>query len=157
MKIKFNFGFWGVVQFVLNCAISIQVGAYAGKLVIDLLRDTGAPPLAVLLTSLLVIFASVVLTAKALFKFDKWFDSWMDSKRGRKYRLQFLNLPRAWSIWIVDKSTPNRVWLSDLEHHGVFGLGFFRIKHGDGIFQAYRNKRYTAYRFWRFSVELGKR
>lgn len=157
MKIKVSFGFWDVVQFILNCAISMQTGALVGKMVVRSLEGSGAPPLVTLLTSLLAILATVIITAKALFSFDAWINSFVESKRGRKYRLQFLNLPRAWSIWIMDKSTPNRVLLSDLEHHGVFGLGFFRIKHGDGLFQTYRNKRYTAYRFWRFSVELGKR
>lgn len=157
MKIKFNFGFWDVVQFVFSLFIAMQVGALVGRIVIDTLLDSGAPPLAILITAILAIFASVVMTDKALFRIDKWFDAWLESKRGRKYRLQFLNLPRAWSIWIMDKSTPNRVLLSDLEHHGVFGLGFYRIEPGDGLFRAYRNKRYTSYRFWRFSVEFGKR
>lgn len=157
MKVKFNFGFWGCVQFLFNCLISMQVGAITGKLVISMLRDTGAPPLVVLLTALLAMFASVVITVKALVQFDKWFDAWLDSKRGRKYRLQILNIPRAWSIWLVDKSTEGGIFNSELDGHGVIGIGFFRIKHGGSLSHIYRHQKYTAFRFWRFSVEFGKR
>lgn len=154
---KSNRGFLYWVQFALSIIIAMQVGALAGKLVIDLLRDTGAPPLVVLLTSLLAIFASVVIASKALFRFDRWLDGWLESKRGRKYRIQILNFPRAWSIWLVDKSSANKVPLSQHDYHGVLGFGFFRIKHGDKLFNVYRRKWYTSFRFWRFSVEIGKR
>lgn len=157
MKVKFNFGFWAVVQFVFSLIIAMQVGALVGRIVIDTLRDSGAPPLAILLTSLLAIFASVVLTAKALFRFDSWFDAWLDSKRGRKYRIQILNIPRGFSIWLIDKSAENSIRSSELKYHGVLGFGFFRIKHWNRLLQVYRNQKYTAFRFWRFSVEIGKR
>lgn len=105
MKIKFNFGLWDAVQFVLNCVISMQVGAMVGKVVVKMLQDSGAPPLVILLTALLALLGSVIITAKALFRFDAWLDSFVESKRGRKYRLQILSIPRAWSIWLIDKST----------------------------------------------------
>lgn len=161
MKIKFNFGLWDCVQFLLNCAIAMQVGAIAGKLVISMLKDTGAPPLVVVLTALLAIFGSVIITGKALFAFDKWIDKWIDnwfdSKKGRKYRIKILNTTRAWSIWLVDKSTEGGIYKSELDGHGVIGIGFFRIKHGESLYQINRQKNFTAYRFWRFSVEFGKR
>lgn len=157
MKIKFNFGLWDCVQFLLNCAIAMQVGAIAGKLVISMLKDTGAPPLVVVLTALLAIFGSVIITGNALFAFDKWIDKWFHSKKGRKYRIKILNTTRAWSIWLVDKSTEGGIYKSELDGHGVIGIGFFRIKHGESLYQINRQKNFTAYRFWRFSVEFGKR
>lgn len=157
MKIKFNFGFWDCVRFLLSCAIAMQVGCISGAVVISMLRDTGAPPLVVVLTALLAVVGAVIITCKALFAFDKWIDKWIDSKKGRKYRLQILSIPRAWSIWLIDKSTEGGIFNSELDGHGVIGIGFFRIKHGDSLSQIYRHQHYTAYRFWRFSVELGKR
>lgn len=157
MKIKFNFGFWDCVHFLLNCTIAMQVGLISGSVVISMLRDTGAPPLVVVLTALLAIVGSLIITGKALSALDKWIDKWLDSKKGSKYRLQILNIPRAWSIWIIDKSTKGGIFNSELDGHGVIGIGFFRIKHGDSLSQIYRHQHYTAYRFWRFSVEIGKR
>lgn len=155
MKRSRGFFYW--INFALLIIIAMQVGAWAGSLVIDLLRDTGAPPLFVSLVAMLAIFASVVITAKSLFRFDTWFDAWLESKRGRKYRIQILNIPRAWSIWLVDKSSESHNPTGCLNHHGVFGFGFFKIKHYDGIIHIARCSWFNAYRFWRFSVEFGKR
>jgi hypothetical protein len=157
MKIKVNFGFWDVVQFLLNCAISMQTGALVGKMVVRSLEGSGAPPMVTLLTSLLAILATVIITAKALFSFDAWINSFVESKRGRKYRIQILNIPQAWSIWLVDKSTTNKSAFSEAEGYGVFGIGFFKHKYGDKLFNVCRRTHFTAYRFWRFSVEIGKR
>lgn len=155
MKRSRGFFYW--FNFAINIIIAMQVGVHAGLLVIDLLKDAGAPPLVVCLTATLAVFASVVIASKALFRFDTWLDGWLASKRGRKYRIQILNIPRAWSIWLTDMNSPNRVALSEVKGHGIIGFGFFRIKHGDSLFQAYRSKHFKAYRFWRFSIEMGKR
>lgn len=155
MKRSRGFFYW--FNFAINIIIAMQVGVHAGLLVIDFLKDTGAPPLVVCLTATLAVFASVVIASKALFRLDAWFDGWLESKRGRKYRIQILNIPRAWSIWLVDKNSEKSHWSSELGCHGVFGVGFFKIKHYDGLIHIVRFSWLNAYRFWRFSVEFGKR
>lgn len=155
MKVKFNFGFWDFVNFLISCIIAMQVGVISGRSVIYMLEGSGAPALAILLTALFAIFASVVLTCKSLFMFDKWLDKWLDKfLDGKKWRFKYLNVGHGRSIWLVDLNSFHGS--SILGYRGI-GIGFYTD--GDVCERlTYHHKRrtYVTNRFWRFGLEWTK-
>lgn len=151
---------WSVLRVIPMFFAAAWAAAIAGAYVLESLKPLATSPVSAVLVlgcMLLSLVTTVVIVFMALYRLDGLATRIADSLEGKKYSIQILNIPRACSIWLIDKSTEGGIYNCELDGHGVIGIGFFRIKPGESLSQIYRHQHYTAYRFWRFSVELGKR